>query len=313
MSHFAVWFVIISCQMLNLGNQSTELSTETTLKEVRKGIKQLEKMEASVTSYLCTDEGTAPNNKYLRKYQVNQKANDLLISFDRYKVCVTGSLCFAAKNQLNSNNWILERHDPNGGRLALMKIIDNCDFVLHPLTTMNDQRIAEILDSSNFRASNAFRLSTGEVELKYTIEENGDTITGVITMDPRLHYLVTKAQTTTNLKKAGLLATTSFSRAILESTNGIQFGNIITETKEEKIGFVMNKRNFTFKSTPEIQADPAEYTLAHYNITIPDYDVYEDRPQTNWFLWGCIGIACLVLSVVLAWYAHRRNRNVSGG
>jgi hypothetical protein len=63
---------------------------------------------------------------------------------------------------------------------------------------------------------------------------------------------------------------------------------------------------YSYPTEPPV--DPQQFQLTYYNLTPPAGEVYEDRPGFNWPLWGGIGLACIALSVVLAWLVRRKRR-----
>jgi hypothetical protein len=53
--------------------------------------------------------------------------------------------------------------------------------------------------------------------------------------------------------------------------------------------------------------NPDEFSVAHYQITPPVLDVYEDR-RFNWPVWTGVGVLCLAASALLAWVVRRARR-----
>jgi hypothetical protein len=67
--------------------------------------------------------------------------------------------------------------------------------------------------------------------------------------------------------------------------------------------------SYTYRFSPsDVVSDPAEFTLEYYKIQTPTDEVYEDGPGFNWLLWGGIGVGCIALSVVLAWFIRRKRQ-----
>lgn len=77
---------------------------------------------------------------------------------------------------------------------------------------------------------------------------------------------------------------------------------------QEETGLASNrsaqgKSVYNFKRTA---LEPMPSDLASYGISPPNEEVYEDS-QSNWLLWGGLGLCCVVFSAILAWRVRRRN------
>jgi hypothetical protein len=69
---------------------------------------------------------------------------------------------------------------------------------------------------------------------------------------------------------------------------------------------------FSYPSNATEPVDPAEFTLDYYLIPTPN-EAPEDKPKSRWPWWATAGIVCIVLSLVLGFYARYRSQSRTGG
>ena len=179
------------------------------------------------------------------------------------------------------------------------------------LSVTGGSTILHILDDPTFVTKRARRAADNRVELDYEyIPSAGDTAaakivtTGTFTLAPDLDWLAVKSITRTSGGPIGQIDCT-MERQALRDGDSIR---VVATTYGCKTANDQYNRNskFTYKILPPDTVDPSEFTLDYYSITAPEQDVYEDRRQFNWTLWGSIGAICIALSLVLGWIVRRR-------
>ena len=184
--------------------------------------------------------------------------------------------------------------------------------LLHrPLTAaVQSSTVLGVLDRAGFKAESVARDGADLVTLRYSrpLPDRGDAAVerGALTFSIGNHYLLTRFEYDLPAKAGEATALHGVMTRKFTAQNGRP---VVTEVSQVLTSVPANSGDNTIKvryTYPAQGAAPDEFRLAHYLPPPPVLDVYEDRPPFNWPLWGGIGLAGIVLSVLLAWFARRK-------
>ena len=293
-----------------------EINAKQVVEELRSGIGRLETAEARLKAFECKREiwmgGSKRSNSVstITKYH----ENSLLVEINGIRLVKNSTDQFAVTPTSMKLNWILSRYHKRGTADTWKALNIDSHFAICPLLAVSDTlSILNVLNDPTFGPKQARRVADNRVELDYdlTLSPAGDSagtpivMGGTFTLATDLDWLAVRSVTRSAINSVGQIACTMTRDAVrdgdsirvLASTYGCGSEN----------DQYSRRSKYIYKQLPPDAVDPAEFTLAHYNLTAPEQDdVYEDRQPTNWILWGGIGVGCIVLSLILRWYVRRR-------
>jgi hypothetical protein len=171
----------------------------------------------------------------------------------------------------------------------------------------------QMLDDTEFKPRRARRVSADRVELDYSYrlpagEQGARTqVEGTLTLATDMEWVVVKSVSHAAETPAGFPINSLVVREVKRVGDTIRAKSVSVDFINGQTKQAINTKKYTYKYLPPETVDPAEFTIEYYNLTAPEFDVYEDR-QFNWPLWGGIGVGCIAMSVLLAWFIRRRLR-----
>ncbi len=311
--HFRMYIVTALCFFVSNFVVAADLDPSQVAKEIRVAASRLQAAEDRLEAWKCTIESSSGGQASKPLTTTVMRHNTALLVKINDEVSVFNETgYFSVKSAQNNLAWVLIQHKiamkPNETR-QLIPI----DYFTYPLATLsNTQNIIKFLDNKTLNLIRARSISNGlvELEFEYAIDREGpgnkkSEIHGTLTLDPNLDWLVMKYLMTSSGGLMGPVKST-MSRQVIRDGDQTRVVAIDSTSDDEK-GRISQKIKYTYQYFPNNSVNPAEFTLAYYNLIAPGYEeVYEDKPKFNWTRWGIIGIGCIVLSLILGWYVRRR-------
>ncbi len=307
------WSLLV-CLLLSHRGGAEELSASQVVKELRSGIARLKAEEVRLSTWECVAEWSRGGEKPTSgTFLVKRHGASVLLDItqtlkpDHLRAVKNDSEMFEISSKTSSRGWVLSGHVKPISDDIWHKALSDGRFAVYPLLVASGKStILNLLDDKSFVPTRARKVAENRVELDYEVTDGDSTGRGTFTLAPDLDWLVVRL-TITHTSPSGGSGRTTFSRDAFRDGDQIRVKSVAFEAGVEGKPQYGSKSKYTYKLLAPDTVDPAEFTLAHYNLIAPETpDAYEDRPPFNWRIWGGVGVACIVLSLVLGWYVRRR-------
>ena len=288
-----------------------EVDAGQVVKDIRAGATRLEAAELRMKTWEC--KLSAQGKSASVSSTIKRHNKSILVQFDQAIMVRNPSELFAVKRASQGRSWALSSYKKHGGDGAYIQAKDGY-FAFYPLLAVeNDSTIVQRLDVPTFKPKLARAAAGNRVELdyEYTVPASDPggsnlVVNGTFTLAPDLDWLVVRSAARFTGGPVGQVDCVMERQAVRDGDSirvtSTQYGCARADPQYNR------KINHTYKLLPPETVDPAEFDLSHYGIEAPEYEVYEDRKRFNWTFWGGIGLICIVLSLILAWLARRKQK-----
>ena len=288
-----------------------EVDAAQVVNNMRTGATRLEAAELRMKTWQCTLTSQGKSTSVSSTIKRHDKS--LLVQFDKGIMVRNQSELFAVKRAAQGGSWALSSYKKHGADSAYIQSKDGY-FAFYPLLAVaNDSTIVQRLDAPTFTPKRARAVAGNGVELdyEYTVHASDPAGTNIVasgtfTLAPDLDWLVVRSVARFTGGPVGQSECVMERQAVRDGDSirvtATQYGCAGADAQYNR------KVNYTYKLLPPDTVDPAEFTLSHYGIQAPEYEVYEDRKRFNWTVWGGVGLICIMLSLVLSWLARRKRK-----
>lgn len=193
------------------------------------------------------------------------------------------------------------------------------EFSLQPLTAFStDLDYGLLLELPSLEFSNIKYLSNDTLRANFFYTYNtpgqqaGIHCSGEMTFATNMSWCLIACSYTSNNNSSKF--STKFDRK-LSVVNGILQVDSIREVTDVDMPKIHQHHVWSYTYDRQAKLNQNEFELSFYGLSEPpseNTEAYEDR-GFNWPLWGGLGVACIVLSLLLAWMVRRRNRHKAQG
>lgn len=292
-----------------------ELDARQVVRDAQSGQRRLAEAEVRQAVWVC-EQGAVLNGQSTGSVRqtVKRHGNAILGQMHTGVVCKTPDYFFAVDRSKVTGRWTLIKYHKSGAEGAWRQQIDKLHLVYHPLTGQREEfTTGTMLADPNFDPRAARRTAPERVELDFryqlpeTISASKTQIEGTLTFAPDMDWVVVKWVAHAATTPLGYPVDSVLTREVQRVGEAVRVESVKLEYTNANTKAALNSRLYKYTYPPVGEVNPEEFTLDHYQIQPPTDDVYEDR-GFNWPLWGGIGVGCLALSVLLAWYVRRKRR-----
>lgn len=295
---------------LLLGSDRTAAAgePEELVSRVRAGQAELRNWELEVPAVQAERAFTIRGKTEKSTFATFHHDRSTLVELGTRRYCLTPNETFGVEKTPTSGQYALLSQSTNKPEEYFHTVVGKSHLLLCPLTAaIQSSTVLGVLDREGFKAESVARDGTDLVTLRYSrpLPGRGDAAVerGALTFSIGNHYLLTRFE-------YDLPGEASPLHGVMARKFTSQNGRpVVTEISQVLASVPAGAGDNTTKvryTYPAQGASPDEFRLAHYLPPPPVLDVYEDRPPFNWPLWGGIGLAGIVLSVLLAWFARRK-------
>ncbi len=288
-------------------------SPEDTLTKIRNGLNRLTVIEGNNKVYEChfkyVSRGSISRNHPLI---AKRKGNFALLTWDKYLGCLGPEIMFGVEKGTREKEWLLRQSDRQNPSGTFKTFLGNKGPAVYPLTGLGHAKtLLAVLDDPSFRATSTTVHPNGLLdlgfEMKYPDPMNSEILwpmTGIMTVSSKHHFAIVKWEDTVKSHRVAFPVKHTLVREFAGEPSDMYCKLIRYEILNGATEEVFDTATFEFLPPGKTLLDPAEFTLAFYNIPTPS-DAPEDQPS-GWPWWAIVGGICLVGSVGLGWLARRR-------
>ncbi|MCU0705920.1 MAG: hypothetical protein MUF18_18290 [Fimbriiglobus sp.] len=310
-------------------SNAQDLPLDQTVKEIRAAQEALRLAETQLKTWKCTADSTRGGraNTGPVAFTIKRHQNCELGIAKQGRMVKNDSEVFAIEQIPISNFWVVNTYQKSNLDIQWKSMNRDRSFVFYPLQAVEDQwTCLDVMNDSTFTAKQARKVGDNRVELDYEYDRPADARatargrrTGTLTFATDLDWAIVRSVAQT--QPIPTVGATDIDLGTIDSTmirNVIKSGqtlivdSITFDYKFSKTSQFNCKNTYTFIFDESIPVDPSEFTLAHYGVQAPQYEVYEDRPMLNWLVWGIVGLAFLAVSIFFAWLVRRRRISTRG-
>jgi len=282
----ALGFLLLS---LALGAVSAE-SPIAVVAKIRSGLKELSAIENATPVYKCHYKLTS-KGEVIREDDliIKQKNKSLLISVRNNLFLLSNDFFVCLEKSSKQGEWVLVKASRTNPVGLFKNSLGFMASAAHPLIcTFSGETLMEILDDPTFQAKSVSDRQDGLIELGFHREvpsKDGSPklpLSGVMVLSPKNHFAVTQwQQTLIDPKIVSYPYQSQFTRQMVEETGSLRCKRIHAVALNGSTGEELSSETLEFYPLTASPLDPAELTLAYYNIALPN-EAPEDNLGTWW-------------------------------
>ncbi|WP_162657807.1 hypothetical protein [Tuwongella immobilis] len=313
------WILLLTILLIGLGRSSICFAQtsgvgelEELLAKIRDGQAKLREWELEIPAYQAEREFTARGKTDKSQIKSFHHQQATLIEIGNRRFCLRANEVFGVEKARKGNQYALLFQTSTKADDYFQSIVGKSQLLFFPLTAaVQSSSVLDVLSRDGFRAESMTRDGPDLVTLHYSrpLPNQGENVVdrGILTFSISNHYLLTRFESRLPLQEGE--RSRMFS-CIMNRTFTSQAGKpVVTEVTQVLASTPTHVGDNTTKiryRSLEQGAMPEEFQFTHYIASPPVLDVYEDRPTFNWPIWVGLGVACIVISVVLAWVVRRK-------
>ncbi len=274
---------------LALGTVSAE-SPRAVVAKIHAGLKELSAVEIATPVYKCHYKLTSKGN-VLREDDliIKQKNKSLLISLKNNLFLLSNDFFVVLEKSSKQGEWVLVKASRTNPVGLFKNSLGFMASAAHPLIcTFSGETLLEVLNDPTFQAKSVSDRQDGQIELGFQREvpsKDGSPnlpLSGVMVLSPKNHFAVTQwKQTLIDPRIVSYPYQSQFTRQMVGETDSLRCQRIHAVALNGSTGEELSSETLEFYPLPASPLDPAELTLAYYNIALPN-ETPEDNLGTWW-------------------------------
>jgi len=285
-------------------------SPESVVAKMRSGLADLSGIENAALAYKCRYKLVSKGEPLSESsFTVKRSGKSLLVVMGNSLMLLTEEVLVCLEKKPGSSDWALARFSRSNPSEMFKKNIGNLGPVVYPMTsTFAEENVSVFFDNSKSSVMSSLARDDGAIELAFSRKEmisEGETeppSEGTMLVSPKNFFAITRIQQTTAVvdPKTGPYAFQSvLVRKITGEADSTQCQKIERFAINGSTGEEISRETFEFQPMPGTALDPAEFTVAYYNVPVPKA-APEDNPTPWWGRWYIpTGFLLLIGAIIL--------------